>query len=85
MSNTQQSDNTELSKKVKEVIDQIRPHLVADGGNINFVELTKDNVVNVELTGACSSCPMKNMTLKSGVEQAIKKAIPEIKSVEAIN
>ena len=82
MSNTQ---NAELIKKVENVIDQIRPYLQADGGNIRFVELTEDYVVNVELLGACGSCPMSTMTLKSGVEQAMKKAIPEIKSVEAIN
>ena len=82
MSNT---PNAELIKKVENVIDQIRPYLQADGGNIRLVELTEDNVVNVELLGACGSCPMSTMTLKSGVEQAMKKAIPEIKSVEAIN
>ena len=79
------SENTELVKKVEEVIEQIRPHLQADGGDIHFVELTNDNVVNVELTGACGACPMRNMTLKSGVEQAMKKAVPEIKAVEAVN
>jgi len=74
-----------LIKQVESVIDQIRPYLEADGGNIKFVELTDDNVVNVELLGACRGCPMSMMTLKSGVENAVKKAIPEIKSVEAIN
>ncbi len=74
----------ELIKKVENVIDQIRPHLQADGGDIRFVELTSDNVVNVELLGACGSCPMSTITLKSGVEQAMKKALPEIKSVEAV-
>jgi Fe-S cluster biogenesis protein NfuA len=78
-------ENAELIQKVIGVIDQIRPYLEADGGNIRFVELTQDNVVNVELLGACGSCPMSTMTLKAGVEQAMKKAIPEIKSVEAIN
>lgn len=78
-------ENAEMIKKVIGVIDQIRPYLEADGGNIRFVELTEDNVVNVELLGACGSCPMSTMTLKAGVEQAMKKAIPEVKSVEAIN
>ena len=77
--------NAELESKVKNVIDQIRPYLQADGGDISFVELTGDNVVNVELHGACGSCPFSRMTLKNGVEDAMKKAIPEIKSVEAIN
>jgi Fe-S cluster biogenesis protein NfuA len=79
------NQNEELIKKVEKVIDQIRPYLEADGGNIRFVELTKDNVVNVELQGACKSCPMSTMTLKNGVEEAMKRAIPEIKSVEAVN
>ena len=78
-------ENQELIKKVNNVINQIRPYLQADGGNIQFVELTEDNIVNVELQGACASCPMSIMTLKQGVEQAMLKAIPEIKAVEAIN
>jgi len=79
------NENPELIKKIEAVIDQIRPYLEADGGNIKFVELTNDMVVNVELQGACKSCPMSMMTLKNGVEQAVKSAIPEIKSVEAVN
>jgi len=77
--------NAELIKKVEGVIDQIRPFLEADGGNIKFIELTDDNIVNVELQGACAHCPMSIMTLKNGVEEAMKRAIPEIKSVEAVN
>ncbi len=76
---------SELETKVKNVIEQIRPYLQADGGDISFVELTDDNVVNVELQGACGSCPFSRMTLKNGVEEAMRKAIPEIKSVEAVN
>ena len=79
------TDNKELIKKVENVIDQIRPYLEADGGNIRFDSLTEDNVVMVELLGACGSCPMSQMTLKAGVEQAMKKAVPEIKAVESIN
>jgi Fe-S cluster biogenesis protein NfuA len=75
----------ELIQKVKNVIDQIKPYLEADGGSISFVDLTDDNIVNVELHGACKSCPMSMMTLKNGVEQAMVKALPEIKSVEAVN
>lgn len=74
-----------LTAKVKNVIEQIRPYLQADGGDISFVELTEDNVVNVELQGACGSCPYSRMTLKNGVEEAMKKALPQIRSVEAIN
>lgn len=75
----------ERSQKVKNVIEQIRPYLQQDGGDIRFVELTDDNIVNVELQGACGSCPYSLMTLKNGVETAVIKAIPEIKSVESIN
>lgn len=74
-----------IEEKVKNVIAQIRPYLEADGGDISFVNLTDDFVVNVQLHGACASCSMSIMTLKQGVEQAVQKAIPEIKSVEAIN
>jgi Fe-S cluster biogenesis protein NfuA len=79
------SNKEEIIQKVNNVIDQIRPYLEADGGSLSFVELTEDNVVMVELHGACASCPMSLMTLKNGVEAAVIKAIPEIKSVEAIN
>ncbi|MBK7028454.1 MAG: NifU family protein [Bacteroidales bacterium] len=79
------TQNQDLEIKVKNVIEQIRPYLQADGGDINFVELTSENVVNVELQGACGSCPFSRMTLKNGVEEAMRKALPEIRSVEAIN
>lgn len=75
----------EITKKVQNVISQIRPYLQQDGGDIEFIEYTDDNVVNVKLLGACGSCPYSTMTLKNGVESAMKKAIPEVKSVEAIN
>jgi Fe-S cluster biogenesis protein NfuA len=81
----EQTNYTEVEKKVMNVLEQIRPYLQADGGDIKFVNMTEDNVVNVELTGACGSCPYSIITLKNGVETAIKKAIPAVKSVEAIN
>ncbi|PID95711.1 MAG: hypothetical protein CSA94_00165 [Bacteroidetes bacterium] len=73
-----------LEKKVQNVLEQIRPYLQADGGDIEFIELTDDYVVNVMLKGACGSCPYSTMTLKNGVQEAVMKAIPEIKAVEAI-
>ncbi len=79
------ADNTELQSKVEGIIEQIRPYLQNDGGDIRFVNITEDNTVNVELLGACGTCPYSTMTLKNGVEEAVKKALPEIKSVEAIN
>lgn len=77
--------NKELEQKVKNIIDQVRPYLQQDGGDIKFVNITNDLVVNVELMGACGACPYSTMTLKNGVESAVKKALPQIKSVEAIN
>lgn len=74
-----------MNDKIEHALDSIRPYLEADGGNVKVVELTDDMVLRLELTGACSSCPMSTMTLKAGVEEAIKKAIPEIVKVEAIN
>jgi Fe-S cluster biogenesis protein NfuA len=74
-----------LEEKVKNIIEQIRPYLQSDGGDIQFVNITEDNVVNVRLQGACHSCPMATQTLKGGVERTIKQYIPEIVSVEAEN
>ena len=77
--------NLELENKVRNVLDQIRPYLQADGGDVQFVGLTEDNVVNVEMQGSCGSCPFSRMTLKNGIEEAVRKALPEITSVEAVN
>jgi Fe-S cluster biogenesis protein NfuA len=71
----------DFEKRVNEAIDLVRPYLVADGGDIQFVELTDDMIVKVQLLGACGSCPYSLQTLKNGVEQAVKKQIPEIKEV----
>ena len=81
----EQANQNELENKIKNVLEQIRPYLQSDGGDIRYISLTEDNVVNVELTGACGSCPYSIITLKNGVETAIKKAIPAVKAVEAIN
>ena len=80
-----ENDRSRLNQKVQNVIDQVRPYLQQDGGDINFIEITDDNVVNVELIGACGACPFSTMTLKNGVEATLKKVIPEIKEVVAIN
>jgi Fe-S cluster biogenesis protein NfuA len=74
-----------LNQKVEGIINQIRPQLQGDGGDIRFVEITPENVVKVELQGACGSCPHSKITLKHGVEALIKKHIPEIQSVEDIH
>ena len=75
----------ELAQKVQNVIEQVRPYLQADGGDIKFIEITDDNTVNVELMGACGSCAFSTVTLKNGVESTIKKVLPEIKEVVAVN
>lgn len=77
--------NQELIKRIESSLDSMRPFLEADGGNISFREVTEDMVVKVELHGSCSNCSMSLMTLKAGVEEAIKKVAPEVVSVEAIN
>jgi len=71
--------------KIEEALDNIRPYLEADGGNVRVIELSEDMVLKLELLGNCGSCPMSTMTLKAGVEEAIKKTVPEIKKVVAIN
>ncbi len=71
----------EVIRKIKKALQEIRPFLEADGGDINFIELTEDWVVKVELTGACSSCSVSMMTLKNGVEVALKNAVPQVKEV----
>ncbi|PAW92785.1 hypothetical protein CKK33_04455 [Mucilaginibacter sp. MD40] len=74
-----------LNDQVEAALDTIRPYLEADGGNVSVEEITPENVVRLKLLGSCGSCPMSIMTLKAGIEQAIKKAVPEITAIEAIN
>ena len=77
--------DTEFLTKIEKALDQIRPYLEADGGNVRVLEVTEDMVLKLELMGACGTCPMSAMTLKAGVEQSVLKAVPEIRSVEAVN
>lgn len=77
--------NSEIFDKVNSSLQTIRPYLEADGGNITLIEVTKDMTVRVELHGACCTCAMSAMTMKAGVEGAIRAAVPQIKAVEAIN
>ncbi len=79
-----EENRTELEKKVKNVLEQIRPYLQSDGGDVDFVELTDDNVVNIRLTGMCGGCPHSQITLKQGIEAAMVRALPEIRSVESV-
>jgi Fe-S cluster biogenesis protein NfuA len=70
-----------LNEKIQRAIQDVRPSLQADGGDIELVSVSDDGVVSVRLTGACGSCPMSTMTLKMGVENYLKKMIPEVKEV----
>jgi Fe-S cluster biogenesis protein NfuA len=75
----------DLLQRVENALDTIRPYLEADGGNVSIEEITSDNIVRLRLLGSCGSCPMSIMTLKAGIEQAIKRSVPEIDSIEAVN
>lgn len=75
----------ELEKKVRDVLDRIRPYLQIDGGDIEFVKVTSDGFVEVKLIGSCSDCPLKAMTLRAGIERAIMQEIPQIKRIEAVS
>ena len=70
--------------RIENALDSIRPYLEADGGNVRVLDLN-DGLLRLELLGACGNCPMSTMTLKAGVEEAVKKAVPEVTTVEAIN
>lgn len=74
-----------LVQRVDKALDGLRPHLEVDGGNIEIVELTDDLVLKIKWLGNCEMCTMSTMTLKAGVEQAVKQHVPEIKSVEPVN
>jgi Fe-S cluster biogenesis protein NfuA len=73
-----------MLEKVQAVLEQVRPMLQRDGGDVELVEVTADNIVKVKLQGACGSCPMSTMTLKMGIEKAIKEQIPEIVEVQQV-
>jgi Fe-S cluster biogenesis protein NfuA len=73
-----------IEDKIEDALNQIRPYLQADGGDVSLVEITRDNIVKVELQGACRSCSMSMMTMKAGIEESIRRAVPEIRGVEAV-
>lgn len=73
-----------MREKVEEALDKVRQMLLADGGNVELIDVSDDGVVKVNLTGACSGCPMSSMTLKMGIERFLKQEVPEVKEVIAI-
>jgi Fe-S cluster biogenesis protein NfuA len=72
-----------MKEKVEAALNKVRPALMADGGNVELVDV-EDGVVKVRLTGACSGCPMSQMTLKMGIERLLKREVPEVKEVVAV-
>jgi Fe-S cluster biogenesis protein NfuA len=74
-----------MEAKVISVLNDIRPMLQQDGGDVEFVELTADNVVKVRLQGHCAGCPYSQMTVKNGIERMLREQYPEIAAVEAVN
>lgn len=72
-------------KKVEQILNSLRPYLIADEGDIELINITENGIVKVKLLGACANCPLSTMTLRAGVERALIKEIPEIRRVESIN
>ncbi len=75
----------EILARIEMSLDTMRPYLIKDGGNIEVVELTSSMDLKLRLLGACSTCPQSIFTMKAGIEEAVLKSVPEVKSVEAIN
>ena len=75
----------QLHKRVEAALGGIRPYLMADGGNVKVLEVTDDHTLRIEFLGNCGSCPMSSMTFKAGVEEAVKKSVPEIQAIEVTN
>ncbi len=73
-----------MKDKVEKVLDEVRPGLQTDGGDVELVDVTEDGIVKVKLTGACAGCPMSTITLKMAIEKKLKEKIPEVKAVEQV-
>ncbi len=76
---------TDIRDRVEKALETVRPYLETDGGDVKILDIDDDLVVTIELQGTCGSCPMSTMTLRAGLEESIKRAVPEIRAVEAIN
>lgn len=83
--NTDVINGTDLRDRIEAALNSIRPYLEADGGNVRVLEFTSEQVLKLEFVGACGTCPMSTMTFKAGVEEAIKRMVPEIKKIEVVN
>lgn len=80
-----EQERKNLLHQVESALDDIRPHLAVDGGDVTVVDITDEMIVRVKWLGACESCSMSIMTMKAGVEQAVRSRLPQIRSVEAVN
>lgn len=78
-------EKNELLHRISGAIENIRPYLEADGGDVKILDIDEDYVVHVELLGACEACPMSPMTMKAGIEEAVKRVAPEVTAIKAIN
>ena len=78
------SNEVDFKESVEDVLNQVRPALQRDGGDIELIEITDEGIVKVKLKGACGGCPMAGLTLKMSVERILKEKIPQVKSVEAV-
>jgi Fe-S cluster biogenesis protein NfuA len=79
------TETKDILERVEESLDTMRPYLKDDGGNVEVVGITDEMIVQVKLLGACSNCPQSFMTMKAGIEEAVKRSVPEIKGVIAVN
>jgi Fe-S cluster biogenesis protein NfuA len=78
-------EHDQLVLAVEQALEGIRPYLEADGGNVKVLEITDEKVVRLELLGACGSCPMSAMTFRAGIQEAIRREVPQVTAVEAVN
>jgi len=73
-----------MEEKVKKALEELRPHLQADGGDVELVRVTEDGIVEVRLLGACAGCPMRQITLSQGIARIVKQKVPEVKEIKAV-
>ncbi|MFH1397999.1 MAG: NifU family protein [Candidatus Omnitrophota bacterium] len=73
-----------MREQIEKALDKVRGMLAMDGGNVELVDVSEDGIVKVKLTGSCGCCPMSEMTLKMGIERALKQEVPQIKAVVAV-
>jgi Fe-S cluster biogenesis protein NfuA len=73
-----------MRERIEEALNQVRPGLQADGGDVELVDVSDDGIVRVRLKGACGGCPMAQLTLKQGIERHLKSQVPEVKTVQSV-